>query len=161
MNPTSFRLLWRDHKKFIGFSLMAVLLLTIALFMSSRILSPESSSRKILSSLYISISPDQNEKLQVLKVLQNHNIFVEIYSLSDQGSFSLISRIDTHNKYDGYFLLGGNATNLAYINPLHFNDFKILVPGFDQNLIAYLNVIEYDPLQKSFTLLTKLPTIQK
>lgn len=104
--------------------------------------------------------PENNaQRYQVLKVKNNNKIMVEIYKIINEYNFQFISRIDTGSKYEGYFLLGGNATNLAYINIDDDPENEIIVPGFDNNLSAHLNVIKFDSNTQSFTLINqKIPS---
>lgn len=85
---------------------------------------------------------------------------VEIYKIINPSTFELVSQIDTGSKYEGYFLLGGNATNLAYINIDDDPIQEIIVPGFDSNLTAHLNVIKFDTNEKSFSLINQRITLE-
>jgi hypothetical protein len=133
----------------VGFLILAVYILSL----NSSILFPSLSfNRKVLSSLVF--SPEgMTERYQILKVKNNDKIIVEIYKIIDQYNSLFISRIDTGAKYEGYFLLGGNATNLAYINIDDEPTQEIIVPAFDNNLIAHLNVIKFDTSTKSFSII--------
>lgn len=85
---------------------------------------------------------------------------VEIYKIINSSTFEPVSQIDTGSKYEGYFLLGGNATNLAYINIDDDPIQEIIVPGFDSNLTAHLNVIKFDTNEKSFSLINQRITLE-
>lgn len=110
--------------------------------------------RKVLSTLVFSPSTEA-PSYQVLKVKIRNKIMLEIYKIINEYNYELVSQIDTGTKYEGYFLLGGSATNLAYINidddPMN----EIIVPGFDNGLMAHLNVIKFDSTSGSFTLVNQ------
>ena len=110
-------------------------------------------NREVLSQIVF--SPDQLSKYQIIKVKIDNKIIVEIYKILNEYNFEFVSRIDTGSKYEGYFLLGGNATNLAYINIDDEPMKEIIVPGFDNNLTANLNVIKFDSDNKTFTLINQ------
>ncbi len=110
--------------------------------------------RKVLSTLIYSPNSGSSQ-YQVLKVKLRDSIVIEIYKIFDQFNYQLVSRIDTGNKYEGYFLLGGNATNLAYINIDDDPENEIIVPSFDANLAAHLNVIKFDSNTNTFTLINQ------
>jgi hypothetical protein len=160
MKDSNMFLLLREYKKHILFFVCACFVLCGLLLLNSADFRKITSDRQVLSSVQFELKSFPNELFQVLKIRERNNIVVEAYSISGNREYTLLSRIDTHNKYDGFFLLGGNATNLAYLGAGRDSDAQILIPGFDQNLVAYLNVIRFDPTSKSFTLLTNLPTIQ-
>ena len=110
--------------------------------------------RKVLSTLIYS-PITKSDQYQILKVKIKDSIIVEIYKIFDEFNYQLVSRIDTGSKYEGYFLLGGNATNLAYINIDDDHENEIIVPGFDSNLTAHLNVIKFDNSTDTFTLINQ------
>jgi hypothetical protein len=135
----------------LGFLILAVSILSL----NTSLLFPSLQfNRKVLSSLIYS-PDDQVDRYQILKVKNNDKIIVEIYKIISEYDSQFVSRIDTGSKYEGYFLLGGNATNLAYINIDDDPAKEIIVPGFDSNLIAHLNVIKFDNTSKSFTLINQ------
>ncbi|MES2768501.1 MAG: hypothetical protein V4596_05080 [Bdellovibrionota bacterium] len=135
----------------VGFLILAVYILSL----NSALIFPSLQlDRKVLSILVF--TPDTNsEPYQIMKVKISNKIMVEIYKIINQYNYELVSQIDTGSKYEGYFLLGGNATNLAYINIDDDPMSEIIVPGFDNNLSAHLNVIKFDSNTKSFTLVNQ------
>lgn len=135
----------------VGFLILAVYILNLN---TARLFPSLQFSRKVLSSIIF--SPDNNStQYQVMKIKNKNKISVEIYRIINEFNFELISQIDTGSKYEGYFLLGGNATNLAYINIDDEPTQEIIVPGFDNNLSAHLNVIKFDSNAKTFTLINQ------
>lgn len=145
----------KTYKNLLISSLIFLLLAIYILNQDTGLLFPSLSfERKILSSIVFS-PEDSNEKYQVLKIKNKDKILVEIYKVIDQYNYFFVSQIDTGSKYEGYFLLGGNATNLAYINIDDDPVNEIIVPGFDNNLTAHLNVIKFDSSTKTFTLVNQ------
>ncbi len=131
-----------------------VLMVYLLTFNTAQLFPSLENERKVLS--YLIYSPEIGaERYQIFKVKNKNKILVEVYKVINESTFEPVSHIDTGSKYEGYFLLGGNATNLAYINidddPLH----EIIVPGFDSNLAAQLNVIKFDTNTKSFSLVNE------
>jgi len=151
--------LFAQHKKYIFIFVTIAFVMSFILTFDPNTFFKEGHDRKILSSLIMTPRENPgNVRYQVFKVKSGSTIIVETYSIEQDGSYKLLSQIDTHGKYDGYFLLGGNATNLAYLEATDTSFPQIIAPSFDKNLIAYLNVIRYDPLSKSFTLLSNIPS---
>lgn len=139
---------------FLGF--LGILILgTCILSLNTASIFPQlNQDRRVLSTLFF--SPESNSsRYQVLKVKIKEKVIVEIYKIINEYNFQLVSQIDTGSKYDGYFLLGGSATNLAYINIDDDSANEIIVPGFDNNLTAHLNVIKFDSTKEDFTLLNQ------
>ena len=145
----------RSYKKTLilifGFLAIAVYVLSL----NSALLFPSLElDRKVLSTLVF--SPDmKSEPYQILKVKIKNQIKVEIYKIVNKYNYELVSQIDTGSKYEGYFLLGGSATNLAYINIDDDPASEIIVPGFDNNLSAHLNVIKFDSETRTFSLVNQ------
>jgi len=145
----------KAHKGAALSALIFMLLLIYVLSINTAQLFPSLEiDRKVLSTLVF--SPDsQSPSYQILKVKIRNKIMVEIYKIINEYNYEMVSQIDTGTKYEGYFLLGGNATNLAYINidddPMN----EIIVPGFDNGLMAHLNVIKFDSDAGSFTLVNQ------
>lgn len=116
-------------------------------------------NRTVLSSLIYSPSREDG-RYNILKIKKNDKIIVEIYKMIDDYNFKYDSQIDTGSKYEGYFLLGGNATNLAHVNIDDDAVSEIIVPGFDNNLTAHLNVIKFDSSTKTFTLVNQRVSLE-
>jgi hypothetical protein len=145
----------RAYKKILIFGFGFLALAIYILSLNTSILFPSLQfNRKVLSSLMYSPN-NQADRYQIFKVKNNDKIIVEIYKIINEYNSEFISRIDTGSKYEGYFLLGGNATNLAYINIDDDPGQEIIVPGFDNNLVAHLNVIKFDNATKNFTLINQ------
>ena len=114
------------------------------------------SERKILSSLYFHYPDIHEYGFQVIKFKIHDKVMVDIYKIFPDNRFELLNQLDTKTKFDGYFLLGSNATNLALVDIDEDAIQDIIVPGFDKNLVAYLNVIRYEPTTKNFSILNEI-----
>ncbi|MCB0394254.1 MAG: hypothetical protein KDD25_06830 [Bdellovibrionales bacterium] len=110
----------------------------------------ESSERIILSTASGNILHD-GYKAKVLKIRENGSLFLEIYGQreSDESS-SLIGKVPLDLKKDAYFTFKGVATNLALDDVDGDNKLEILVPGFDNNLTAQMDIYKFDEFQKVF-----------
>lgn len=145
----------KKQKSFALSIVIFLLLITYVLSINITSLFPSLGvDRKVLSTLTFSPGSDL-PTYQVLKVKLKNKIMVEIYKIINEYNYEFVSQIDTGTKYEGYFLLGGNATNLAYINIDDDPMSEIIVPGFDNGLMAHLNVIKYDNTSGSFTLINQ------
>lgn len=111
-----------------------------------------SDQRKLLSTVDAFLK--DGTKIKVVKLKTNKGIFLEVYDSSNSHHHPLLTRIQIPNKRDGFFFYQGQMTNLA-LEDLD-GDFKveILVPGFDENLVAHLNIYKFDPQTASLTLIT-------
>lgn len=109
-------------------------------------------TRKLLSTVDAFLK--DGTKIKVVKIKTKKGIFLEIYNSSNTHHQPLMTRIKLPNKKDGFFFYQGQMTNLA-LEDLD-GDFKveILVPGFDENLVAHLNIYKFDPQTSSLTLIT-------
>lgn len=150
----------KAYKKTLVFIAAFLILAVYVLSLNSALIFPSLQlDRKVLSTLIF--TPDsKSEPYQIMKVKIRNKIMVEIYKIINQYNYEFVSQIDTGSKYEGYFLLGGSATNLAYINIDDDPTNEIIVPGFDNNLSAHLNVIKFDSSTQSFTLVNQKVSLE-
>lgn len=80
--------------------------------------------------------------VSVVKVKTPNGIAVEVYKGED--SLDLIQRIPLNTSRDAYFNLNGEAVNLALDDVDGDGHLEILVPTFDDDLIAHLSVYKFD-----------------
>lgn len=118
--------------------------------------SKSKSDRKILSSLYFHYPEIHEYGFQVIKFKIHDKVMIDIYKIFPDNRFELLNQIDTKTKFDGYFLLGSNATNLALVDIDDDSRQDIIVPGFDKNLVAYLNVLKYEASTQSFFIVNEI-----
>lgn len=103
--------------------------------------------REILSSTSGPVMATDSE-VTVVKVKTREGIFIEIYR-NENGNFALIKRLEMGVK-DAYFNFNGQASNLALDDIDGDKTKEILVPMYDENLVAHLTVLKYDSSSKEF-----------
>jgi len=102
-------------------------------------------SRKILS-FVIGDLLNNGKRVKVLKVRENRELFLEIYSLNEsENSSSLLEKIPLFHNRDGFFTFNGESSNLALDDIDGDEIIEILAPSFDNNFAAYLNIFHYNP----------------
>ena len=109
--------------------------------------------REVLSTATGNIFSD-GRRVKVIKVRKNNEFFLEIYG-SDVGFSSgplLLSRISLSFKEDAYINFKGISSNLALYDVDGDNKLEILVPGYEENLSARINIYKYDEEQNIFRL---------
>lgn len=85
----------------------------------------------------------------VLKIKNKGSLSLEIYGDSTEGQ-TLMAKIPLAETRDGYFLLQGNATNLAITDADKDGTPEIVAPTYDDQMIPRLNLFKYNPTTKSF-----------
>lgn len=118
-----------------------LILASIAVFGLTLFKSEPKSYRKILSTLIFTNPKGVHH--QVLKIKTEKGVNIEIYE-SSMHLPKLVAKFEVIGERDGYFVLGGSGTNLAMFDIDHDSNFEILVPTFDHNLTAKLDIIKYD-----------------
>lgn len=114
--------------------------------------------RKVLSTATADLL-NNGTLYKVLKIQEGSRLYIEIYSLSDMGSHSLLERLPLpKNHHDGYFHIQGLATNLALKNIDDDPFMEILVPTYDASQKAHLNIFKYNPQEKKFFPFTPPPS---
>lgn len=96
---------------------------------------------------------DDGISSKVVKVRNNHKIYIEIYKLYESGQ-ELVSKLSIPDVHDGYFHIKGESSNLMLNDVDGDNIPEIIAPSFDQDLVAHLNIFKYDKNSKSFYLMT-------
>ena len=98
--------------------------------------------RKVLSTVDGDIfGPGQRGK--VLKIQTREGLFVEVYRSDDEGNFALKEKFKLADKRDGYFVFNGEASNLVLDDIDGDRKVEIIVPSFDSDLVAHLNIYSY------------------
>ncbi len=127
---------------------LVFLALSLVLFGFSLNQTTPRSHRKILSTLIF--SDTQGEVYQILKIKNELGINIEIFHMAPNKLPNLTSKFENIGSKDGYFVLGGTGTNLAMFDIDHDLKLEILVPSFDKNLSAKLDIIKFDEASKKF-----------
>ncbi len=109
--------------------------------------------RKVLSTVSGNII-DQKNITKVIKLKTNEGLFLEVYH-GDNHLKPLISKIKLEDNKDAYFIFQGQSTNLALKDLDGDSKLEILVPSFDNNLVAHLNVYKFNEISKTFEIFHK------
>lgn len=105
--------------------------------------------RIVLSTVFGQFTEDGS--FHIVKVKTREGIIVEIYrALNRESVMNLIDKIELPQHKDAYFTFNGASTNLAIDDIDGDNKLELLVPSFDQSLVAHLNVFKFDNDAKRF-----------
>ena len=144
------------HKKeIILMSILAVLamvLLTVAIIPSFRNSVKEifsSSERIILAKVSGSISPE-GPRVTVLKIRSKDSLSLEVYSDEPGQENALIAKIPLFETKDAYFVVNGNATNLALTDVDQDETMEIVAPTYNEQMVPRLNIFKYNRASKCF-----------
>ncbi|MEN0058421.1 MAG: hypothetical protein AAGB31_06270 [Bdellovibrio sp.] len=132
-------------------SLVAMALVTVAVVPSLRGWVKDlvvNSERTILAKAHGAISPE-GPLITVLKIKNKDALSLEVYSESPEG-LVLMAKLPLFETRDGYFLLQGNATNLAIADVDKDGSMEIVAPTYDEQMVPRLNVFRYNSQTHSF-----------
>lgn len=82
---------------------------------------------------------------RVLKILSPEGISIEVYGAGENNQRALVDRFLLPDKRDGYFHVGGQATNLALKDLDADGRPEIVAPTYDQELKPHLNALKLNP----------------
>lgn len=99
----------------------------------------------------------QGMRVTVLKIQTRENLVLEIYSEENPETSSLMAKIPLPEKRDAYFSLKGNATNLGLADIDNDGTLEVLVPTFDEQMVARLNIYKFNNEIRSFERVTAPP----
>lgn len=103
-----------------------------------------SNKREILATVTTQLTMKE-ETYTILKIKQRDQIFVEVYKQTDpQAESVFLTRINLTDHRDAFFTFRGQATNLAVSDVDQDGVQEILIPAYDQNMTARLNIYKYD-----------------
>lgn len=108
-----------------------------------------SSERNVIAKVSGSLTA-QGPRITVLKIKSKGGLSLEVYSVDDVNEMHLLSRLPLFETRDGYFLLQGNATNLALTDVDKDGSLEIVAPTYDEQMVPRLNIFKYNPDTKSF-----------
>lgn len=111
------------------------------------------SQRKVLSTAHGKLF--DGRPISVVKVSTAKGLFIEVYDATDEHIRPLIDRIELPDLKDGFILFQGQAINLAIKDINNDNNFEIIAPSFDQNLVAHMNVFAFNKITEKFELMNK------
>ncbi|MNL03334.1 hypothetical protein D3C87_1238670 [compost metagenome] len=144
------------HKKeIVLMSVLAVLamaLLTVAIIPSLRNSVKEifsSSERIILAKVSGNITAE-GPKVTVLKIRSKDTLALEVYSDDPGQENTLIAKIPLFETKDAFFVVNGNATNLALTDVDKDETMEIVAPTYNEQMVPRLNIFKYNRASKSF-----------
>lgn len=105
-------------------------------------------SRNVLAKVTGSVGRE-GPQVTILKIESNGSLSLEIYNNSNEGQV-LLSKIPLSEARDGYFLLKGNATNLAITDVDSDGNLEVVAPTYDDQMVPRLNIFRYNPMTSSF-----------
>lgn len=82
---------------------------------------------------------------RVLKILSPEGISIEVYGAGENNQRALVDRFLLPDKRDGYFHVGGQATNLALKDLDSDGRPEIVAPTYDRELKPHLNALKLNP----------------
>jgi hypothetical protein len=108
----------------------------------------DAESRQILGTINLSVDHD---RFKVVKIRTDKHILVEIYKIRDRENYYLVTSFEIPESRDVFYNFKASATNLFSANIDSDAGDEVLVPVLDQNMVAHMNIIKFDPIAKSFS----------
>jgi hypothetical protein len=105
-------------------------------------------SREVLARATSDITGN-GDRFTFIKVRDKKGLSIEVYNDKLEG-FGLQSRLSLNESRDGFFDFRGQATNMALADIDNDGVLELLVPTFDENLIARLNVFKFNSDEQTF-----------
>lgn len=133
-------------------TLVAMALVTVVVVPSLRNKIKETflrSERDVIAKVSGSLTPE-GPRVTILKIKSKGNLSLEVYSIDNANEMHLLSRLPLFETRDGYFLVQGNATNLALTDVDKDGNLEIVAPTYDDQMVPRLNIFKYNPNTKSF-----------
>ncbi|MNT49614.1 hypothetical protein D3C72_1864780 [compost metagenome] len=127
-------------------------LLTVAIIPSLRNSVKEifsSSERIILAKVSGNITAE-GPKVTVLKIRSKDTLALEVYSDDPGQENTLIAKIPLFETKDAFFVVNGNATNLALTDVDKDETMEIVAPTYNEQMVPRLNIFKYNRASKSF-----------
>lgn len=104
--------------------------------------------RSVLSTTQGTFNSAQNS-FSFIKIRNQSGIIVEVYK-QDSQSTQFVDKIELPTHKDAFFTFNGQATNLAIDDIDGDQEPELLVPSFDGQMIAHLNVYKFNSELKKF-----------
>lgn len=90
----------------------------------------------------------KDTQITAVKVKTADGIRVEIYDQKN-GQFKMLTKMDLGHR-DAFFNFAGRVSNLAADDVDGDNVQEILIPMYDENLVAHLAILKYDVQTQEF-----------
>ena len=133
-------------------AVLAMILLTVAIIPNFRNSVKEifsSSERSILAKVSGNITAE-GPRVTVLKIRSKDTLTLEVYSDDPGQENTLIAKIPLFETKDAYFVVNGNATNLALSDVDNDELMEIVAPTYNEQMVPRLNIFKYNRASKSF-----------
>ncbi|UOF00285.1 hypothetical protein [Bdellovibrio reynosensis] len=133
-------------------ALVAMTLITVAVIPSLKNSVKEAlipDKRTVLAKVSGKLSAE-GPKLVILKIRTQDTINLEVYTLEDDGSMNLLTKLPLYSTRDGYFHLQGSATNLAVTDVDKDGTLEIVAPTYDEQMVPRLNIFRFNEESRSF-----------
>ena len=133
-------------------SLLAMAIITVAVVPSLRTKVKDlvsSEQREVIAKATGSLS-SEGPRVTVLKIRSKNTLSIEVYSLDNPQEMTLMTRIPLFETRDGFFMLQGNATNLAITDIDKDGTLEIVAPTYDEQMVPRLNIYRFNPDSKNF-----------
>lgn len=133
-------------------AVLAMVLLTVAIIPSLRNSVKEifsSSERIILAKVSGNITAE-GPRVTILKIRSKDSLTLEVYSDDPGQENTLIAKIPLFETKDAFFVVNGNATNLALTDVDKDETMEIVAPTYNEQMVPRLNIFKYNRASKSF-----------
>lgn len=97
------------------------------------------------------------EALRVIKVIEGHKLFIEIYTADVEGGTERLDRQVLAGSKNAYFTFRGESTSLALSDLDADGSLEIITPSFESGLIARMNVFKFMPQTRRLLELKHVP----
>lgn len=104
-------------------------------------------TRHVLATLTLKTDDSQ---FKIVKIRKNKHILIEVYTVKDTEQFTLLSTFEIPYSRDVFYDLKTSMSNMFATNIDDDTVDEVIVPVMDENLVAHLNVIKFDPKTKNF-----------
>lgn len=136
----------------ISLGLIAMILIAVAVIPSLRTKVKEAflvSGRDVIAKVSGQLT-ESGPQVTVLKIKNNNILNIEVFAADDEQNLTILARLPLFESRDGYFLLQGNATNLALTDVDKDGTLEIVAPTYDDQMVPRLNIFKYTPETGTF-----------
>lgn len=109
----------------------------------------DKSYRKVTGVLTGTVAP--NISVKVVKIQTNKGLFLEFYSIKDNVSLQLLSRVKLPYSHDGYYHFSKTPSKIAMIDLNNDGQKEVISTSFDSSLNGHLSFYSYNMDNKTFT----------
>ena len=121
----------------LGLGLLAMSLIAVAVIPPLRLKVKEVflfSGRNVIAKVSGQLTA-MGPQVTVLKIKTNNLLDIEVFTLDEEQNLTFLARLPLFESRDGYFLLQGNATNLALTDVDKDGKLEIVAPTYDDQMV--------------------------